>query len=103
MVKENPKKLRTRVKSDIAYMKSHKFCNNRAINYNLYRGYSLSITDLKELFAATSLGDLVSIYMAQHPAEQVFGSPEAQERYMQETDDEDPEEEDESGQDGHAY
>ena len=103
MVKDNPKKLRTRVKADIAYMKSHKFCNNRAINYNLYRGYSLSITDLKDLFAATGLGDLVSICIAQHPEEWVFGSPEAQQRYMQETDDDAPFEEEEPESDGYAY
>ena len=91
MAKNNPQKLRCRIKADIRYMKSHKFCNHRALNYNLYRSYSLSISELKDLFRATSLGDLIHMCMEEAHDERQFGPQDAQQSFLQHTDDEEEE------------
>ena len=88
MVKDNPRKLRSRIRADIRFMKSHKFSNHRAINYNLYRSYSLSISELKDLFGATSLGDVIQMCTETVHDEQLFGSQDAQSSFLLHTDDE---------------
>ena len=91
MAKRNPQKLRNRVRADIRSMKSHKFCNNRAINYNLFRSYSIPITEMKQVFDVANFGDIVSACMEPVPDALLFGSEEIQRNFAQETGSEDPE------------
>ena len=63
MAANNPQKLRKRVRADIRYMKSHKFCNSRALNYNLFRSYSIPIAEMKQVFKVEFFGDIVRAYM----------------------------------------
>ena len=74
LVRTEPQKVRAIIRADIQFMKAHKYSNNRAINYNLYRSYCLSISELKTLFSVDSLGDLVAKCMESTPKDSLFGT-----------------------------
>ena len=51
----NPVLLRTRIRADVRFLRQRKNCYNRIINYGLFQAYSITISELKQLFEATTL------------------------------------------------
>ena len=59
LAKSAPRKLKQRIAADIQYMKQTPGCTSRHINYNLFKNYSLPISEIKELFSEATLAGVV--------------------------------------------
>ena len=74
----HPKLLRRRIKADINFLRQHPQRSNRVVNYGLYQANSLTISERKHLFGASSLTELIAMCEACEPDPHVFGSREGE-------------------------
>ena len=69
----NPTLLRKRVRADVRFLRQNPRCSNRIINYGLFKAYSLSISELKQLFGASTLTELVALCESTKANSPLFG------------------------------
>ena len=80
LARTHPKLLRRRIKADVKFLRQHPQCSNRVINYGLFRAFSLTISELKQLFGASSLTELIAICEKTDSDPHVFGNTEGMEK-----------------------
>ena len=71
----SPALLRRRIRKDILFLEQNPECVNRDTNYGLFQSYGLRLRELKELFEATTLGELVDTCAAARPDAVLLESP----------------------------
>ena len=73
MARTKPKVLRERIKADVQFLLQAKDWNSRRAGYNLFNCYSLAIRELRCLFQAQSLSDIIAICTENPPSPLLFG------------------------------
>ena len=73
LANRDPIRLRRRIRADIMLMCSTERQNNRALNYNLFRCFGLTITELKEIFQARTFSEVVGKCVEYPPDKALFG------------------------------